>query len=104
MKEYYKILEVNNTASPQEIKKSYRRLAVKYHPDKNSGNKTSEAKFKELHEAYRVLSDEKKRKEYNYKRYDNQHGLNKKSSIVLNPHIILQKSKHLKKTSERHGP
>ncbi len=62
--EYYKILGVAKTASADEIKKSYRKLAVKYHPDKNPGNKEAEEKFKEISEAYAVLSDEKKRKEY----------------------------------------
>lgn len=62
--EYYKILGVEKTASADEIKKAYRKLAVKYHPDKNPGDKESEAKFKEISEAYAVLSDEKKRKEY----------------------------------------
>ncbi len=62
--EYYKILGVEKTASADEIKKAYRKLAVKYHPDKNPGDKAAEAKFKEVSEAYAVLSDEKKRKEY----------------------------------------
>ncbi|WP_417912030.1 DnaJ C-terminal domain-containing protein [Candidatus Electronema sp. TJ] len=62
--EYYKILGVEKTASADEIKKAYRKLAVKYHPDKNPGDKAAEAKFKEISEAYAVLSDEKKRKEY----------------------------------------
>ncbi len=62
--EYYKILGVAKTASADEIKKAYRKLALKYHPDKNPGSKEAEAKFKEINEAYAVLSDEKKRKEY----------------------------------------
>ena len=62
--EYYKILGISKSASADEIKKAYRKLAVKYHPDKNPGNKEAEAKFKEISEAYAVLSDEKKRKEY----------------------------------------
>jgi hypothetical protein len=66
MKDFYKILEVASTATNDEIKKSYRRLALKYHPDRNQGNKTSEAKFKEVAEAYEVLSDEAERKEYDY--------------------------------------
>lgn len=63
-KNYYGILEVSKTASADEIKKSYRKLARKYHPDVNPGNKEAESKFKELSEAYAVLSDEEKRKEY----------------------------------------
>jgi len=63
-KDYYKILEVPETASEDAIKKSYRKLAVKYHPDKNPGNKQAEEKFKEISEAYYVLSDAKRKKEY----------------------------------------
>jgi curved DNA-binding protein len=62
--EYYKILGVEKTASAAEIKKAYRKLALKYHPDKNPDNKEAEDKFKQISEAYAVLSDEKKRQEY----------------------------------------
>lgn len=61
---YYDILEVGKNASADEIKKSYRKLARKYHPDVNPGDKEAESKFKELSEAYAVLSDPDKRKEY----------------------------------------
>lgn len=63
-KDYYKILGINRKASLSDIKKSYRKLARKYHPDLNPGDKTSEAKFKEIQEAYSVLSDPKKRNQY----------------------------------------
>lgn len=63
-KDYYKVLGVAESATDDEIKKVYRKLAVKYHPDKNPGNKEAEAKFKEISEAYYVLSDTKRRKEY----------------------------------------
>ncbi len=62
--DYYKILGVEKNASAEEIKKKYRKLAMKYHPDKTKGDKASEEKFKQISEAYAVLSDPEKRKEY----------------------------------------
>lgn len=63
-KDYYQLLGVSKSASPEEIKKAYRKLALKYHPDHNKGDKSAEAKFKEISEAYAVLSDRDKRKQY----------------------------------------
>ena len=63
-KDYYKALGVSKTATAAEIKKSYRELARKYHPDANKGSTAAEDRFKEITEAYNVLSDEKQRKEY----------------------------------------
>jgi curved DNA-binding protein len=62
--DYYKILGVEKSASEEDIKKAYRKLAMKFHPDRNPGNKQAEEKFKKLSEAYAVLSDQEKRKQY----------------------------------------
>jgi molecular chaperone DnaJ len=63
-KDYYDLLEVSRTSTPEEIKKAYRKLAMKYHPDKNPGDKASEEKFKEVSEAYEVLADPKSKAQY----------------------------------------
>ncbi|MDY6861908.1 MAG: J domain-containing protein [Thermodesulfobacteriota bacterium] len=65
-KDYYKILGVNKKANKEEIKKAYKKLALKYHPDRNPENKEAEEKFKEISEAYAVLSDDEKRKQYDH--------------------------------------
>ncbi len=62
--DYYKVLGVNRNATDAEIKKAYRKLAMKYHPDHAKGDKTAEERFKKISEAYAVLSDKEKRKEY----------------------------------------
>lgn len=63
-RDYYDVLGVQKESSPEDIKKAYRKLALKFHPDKNPGDKTAEEKFKEISEAYEVLSDQSKRKTY----------------------------------------
>ncbi len=69
-KDYYEILNVGKTASGDEIKKAYRKLAMKYHPDRNPGDKEAEKKFKEATEAYEILKDDQKRAAYNQYGHD----------------------------------
>src|SRR5687768_17956939 len=75
-KDYYSVLGVSKTATEKEIKQAFRKLARKYHPDVNPGDKAAEAKFKEVNEANEVLSDPEKRKKYdelgaNWRAYEN---------------------------------
>ena len=78
-KDYYSVLGVDKSATESDIKKAFRKLAVRYHPDKNPGDKKAEEKFKELNEAYEVLKDPAKRKKYddigkNWKQYAGRQG------------------------------
>jgi len=72
-RDYYEVLGVKKGASIEELKKAYRKLAVKYHPDKNPGDKQSEDRFKEINEAYAVLSDPKKKEQFDQYGSDNFH-------------------------------
>lgn len=93
-KDYYKVLGIPKTASQAEIKKAFRKLAVKYHPDKNQGDKAAEEKFKEANEANEILSDPEKRKQYdelganwkNYQQAGNQGSSQSRSSYQGNPY------------------
>ena len=76
-KDYYKVLGISKSATQEEVKKAFRKLAIKYHPDKNPGDKKAEEKFKEINEANEVLGDAEKRKKYdelgsNWKQYQQQ--------------------------------
>ena len=65
-RDYYEVLGVDKSASQDDIKKAYRKLAMQYHPDRNPGDKSAEEKFKEINEAYEVLGDEDKRAKYTF--------------------------------------
>ena len=63
-RDYYSVLGVSRNSSPEELKKAFRQLALQHHPDRNPGDKSAEDKFKEINEAYSVLSDTQKREQY----------------------------------------
>ena len=69
-RDYYEVLGVARNASPDDIKKAYRKLAMQFHPDRNPGNKEAEAKFKEATEAYEVLKDDQKKAGYDQYGHD----------------------------------
>ena len=82
--DYYRILEIKEDADFSDIKKKYRKLAIKYHPDKNPGDNEAVKKFREITEAYEILGDEKKRKEYDNKRKFKNGQENKKNENLKN--------------------
>ena len=82
--DYYRILEIKEDADFSDIKKKYRKLAIKYHPDKNPGDDEAVKKFREITQAYEVLGDEKKRKEYDNKRKFKNGQENKKNENLKN--------------------
>jgi len=100
-KDYYIILGVKPTASADEIKRSYRRLAFKYHPDKNPGDIIAELTFSEIVEAYEILSDAKKREDYHYKRFPN---YKYKEAERVTPDSVLKDALRLKQFVERADP
>lgn len=92
LKDYYKILGITPSASLADIKKSFRRLALLYHPDKNFGSNLHEAKFKEIKEAYEVLSNARQRQEYNSRRHDRSQTEKKKTYRQPDPRNILDQA------------
>lgn len=102
-KDYYIILGVQPTASADDIKRSYRRLALKYHPDKNPGDIIAEATFREILEAYEILSDAKKREDYHYKRLYT-YNYKYKETTRATPQSILKEAVKLQQLVERADP
>lgn len=94
-KNYYKILELTHSASQQDIKKAFRQLAMKYHPDKNADSKFAEAHFREIQEAYQVLSDPDRRSAYNQTRWYRQTMRRETTSEIITPGTILKKCQDL---------
>src|SRR5215471_10688792 len=74
-RDYYEVLEISREASAEEITKAYRRLALKYHPDRNGGDKEAETRFKEVAEAHEVLRDPDKRRRYDAYGHEGLHGV-----------------------------
>lgn len=97
LKDYYTTLGIPASASLEQVKKSFRVLAHRYHPDKNPGSAVAEASFKEIHEAYEILSDPEKREEYNYKRWYNRTIKEPFVKEAITPAAILDQCMHLYK-------
>jgi curved DNA-binding protein CbpA len=95
VKDYYKILGLPTTASLHEIKRSFRQLAQQYHPDKHGGSHMAAAQFREIQEAYKTLSDPKKREAYHYQRWYVRSTGKSFTSAPLTPSQILQECRLL---------
>lgn len=88
LKDYYNILQVLPTATSNEIKKAYRKLALQYHPDTSNHTNISSSAFLDIKEAYEILSDTKKRQAYHYKRFYK----NYQKQVTITPNIVLHQS------------
>src|SRR5689334_307831 len=102
IKDYYKILNVKPNASVTSIKQSYRKLAMKYHPDRNPQDDLSAAVFSEIAEAYSVLSNPSTRKDYNYQRYHT--AVSEYSRPAETIDTLLNKATRLKKQVDNINP
>jgi len=100
-KNYYQLLHVSPQATAQEIKTAYRKLAFKYHPDRNKGNTISEAILKDINEAYRVLSNPEKRKKYNDSIVESSYSSKHKRPAPVTSQTILQHAIKLKMFVEK---
>ena len=103
-KNYYQLLQVSPQATAQEIKAAYRKLAFKYHPDRHKGSPINEAVFKEINEAYRVLSNPEKRKFYNASISVNNFQSNYKRVVPVTAQSLLQYAIKLRSFVERSNP
>ncbi len=83
-RDYYQVLEINKNASLEDIKKAYRKMAIKYHPDRNPNDKKAEEKFKEAAEAYEILSDSNKRKKYDQFGHQSNYSSTQYSNVDVN--------------------
>ena len=97
LKDYYAILEVETSATVQEIKKAYRRLALQLHPDKNNNDPWSAARFTEVKEAYEVLTNPARKEYYLQQRWYNQSAGRKKTQDVVNPVTVLKQALELER-------
>ncbi len=95
LKDYYKTLEISPAASEQDIKRSFRRLVHRFHPDKNAGDAIAAARFREIREAYEILSNPRQREEYNYKRWYNRSLGKQYGTPPLTPGAILPECERL---------
>jgi molecular chaperone DnaJ len=102
IKDYYKILNVKSSASPGEIKNAYRRLAMKYHPDRNAEDVLAAAVFTDIAEAYKVLSDAEARKQYNYTRYSTAEQEYKKPAETID--VLINRIKQINKNIKASDP
>lgn len=101
-KDYYRILEIKPTAGTQEIRKAYRAMALRFHPDKNGNNPLAEMRFKEIKEAYEVLGDKSRREAWHYQHYNAYHKNNTATAITTDD--VLQQSIQLFKKYSNQDP